>query len=159
MKCEICKINEASVHFKQVNDGETHEMFACEQCAAKNGFDPESPMSLTDFLFGVGMQAEPVFDYDDKKSCSCGLTRAEFLKKSRAGCQCCYEVFSVEMDAMIESMHKGVRHVGKVPATAMAVVEVESLQNALDEAVRHEDFEEAAILRDRMRDICGGEKV
>jgi protein arginine kinase activator len=159
MKCEICQINDASVHFKQVQEGEARELYVCEQCAAQNGFDPGSPMALTDFLFGVGVQAETVPPDDRKKCHSCGMGWKEFNKKSRLGCQSCYEDFATELAPMIEAMQNGLRHVGKVPACAVMDVELESLQAALDRAVGLEDFEEAAILRDRMRDLSGRETV
>ncbi len=159
MKCEICQINEASVHFKQVNDGETREMYVCEQCASKNGFDPESPIALTDFLFGVGMQTEPVPRAGGKKCDFCGMTGEEFHEKSRVGCQFCYEVFASDLALLLESVHKGMKHLGKIPASAVSVVELESLKRALKAAVSHEDFEEAAMLRDRIHELSGGEKV
>lgn len=159
MKCEICQQNEASVHFKQVQEGEARELYVCEQCASQNGFDPGSPMALTDFLFGVGVQADPVLPESSKKCNSCGLDWKEFNKKSRLGCPSCYDDFATELAPMLESMHKGARHVGKVPSNAVMDVELESLQAALDKAVGLEDFEEAAILRDRMREISGREKV
>lgn len=159
MKCEICKIKEATVHFKQVDSGDIREMYVCEECAAKNGFDPESPMSLTDFLFGVGMQAEPVLGGEDTKCQVCGMARSEFMKKTRLGCESCYDVFKSELEPMIEAMHNGLRHVGKIPSNARQDEQVEALRIALAKAVRQEDFEEAAILRDRMHELSGEEPL
>lgn len=156
MKCEICQINDASVHFKQVNDGETREMYVCEECAAKNGFDPQSPISLTDFLFGVGMKAEPVVAESDKVCPVCRLKKSDFNKTSRLGCPDCYDVFSQELGPMLENMHKGTRHVGKIPVSQETEAEMESLQNALNRAISIEDFEEAVILRDRMKAVSSG---
>jgi protein arginine kinase activator len=153
MKCEICKQNEATVHFKQVSNGAVKEMYVCKECAAENGFDVQSPMALTDFLFGVGMP-QPVDSEGDDKACpSCRLKRSEYRKNSRLGCEWCYETFVDELSPLITAMHKGSRHVGKVPAAERVSAEIAALQQAMQRAVAAEDFEEAARLRDRIKDL------
>lgn len=155
MKCEICQKSEASVHFKQVNNGEASEMFVCEDCATKNGFDPQSPIALTDFLFGVGMQADPITPENDRICPDCRMKRSDFRKSSRLGCPECYQAFADDLAPMLEAMHKGCKHVGKVPCSEEMFAEMRSLQKALDQAVAIEDFEEAAVLRDRLKGLNG----
>jgi protein arginine kinase activator len=52
-------------------------------------------------------------------------------------------------------MHKGVRHVGKVPETLRVSRDLADrlklLQKKLAKAIEEEDFEEAAILRDEIK--------
>jgi protein arginine kinase activator len=52
-------------------------------------------------------------------------------------------------------MHKGVRHVGKVPESLRQSRDLndrlKSLQKKLSKAIEEEDFEEAAILRDEIK--------
>jgi len=154
MKCEICKQNEATVHFKQVSNGAVREMYVCKDCAAENGFDVHSPMALTDFLFGVGMSAHVEAEGDDKACPSCRLRRSEYRKSSRLGCELCYETFADELSPLVAAMHKGSRHVGKVPAAERVTAEIAALQQAMRRAVAAEDFEEAARLRDRVREFA-----
>lgn len=153
VKCQICKTNEATVHFKQAIDGEVRELNCCQTCAAKNGFDVQSPMALTDFLFGLGMQDAGGDEPDDRVCAACGLTRAAFRKTSRLGCARCYEAFADELAPMLQDMHRAAEHAGKVPATARVSAEAAALQKAMERAVAEEDFEEAAKLRDRLRDM------
>lgn len=153
MKCQICKTNEATVHFKQAIEGEVRELNCCQDCAAKNGFDMQSPMALTDFLFGLGMQDAGGDDPDDRVCATCGLTRAVFRKTSRLGCARCYETFAEELAPMLQDMHRAAEHAGKVPATARVSAEAAALQKAMERAVAEEDFEEAAKLRDRLREM------
>jgi protein arginine kinase activator len=151
MKCEICNKNDASVHFKQVFEGAVKEMFVCEVCAKANGFDPKSPMSLTDFLFGVGTEQENMPAEGDTMTCpQCGMRQSDFRKKSRLGCASCYEAFSDEIMPLLMAMHKGVRHVGKVPANARVSHEISNLKVELDDAVADQRFEDAAMIRDRL---------
>jgi protein arginine kinase activator len=157
VKCELCKTNTATVHFKQVSDGVARELFVCEACAARNGFEIQSPTSLTDFLFGVGFEAaEPQPQGETGKACPvCGLTRRDFDKTSRLGCPACYDAFEAELRPILAEMQDGSRHCGKVPAFARVSAEAAALQEALDKAVARQDFEEAAVLRDRLRTLRG----
>jgi protein arginine kinase activator len=154
MKCEICKTGEATVHFKQVCNGSVKEMYACEKCAADNGFDAQSPLSMTDLLFGTREQAEKV--PAPEKTCPvCGMRRRDFRKNSRLGCAACYETFAEELMPLLAAMQKGCRHVGKTPAGELIGAEAAALQQALEKAVAVQDFEEAAQLRDRIRALKG----
>jgi protein arginine kinase activator len=153
VKCELCKTNKATVHFKQVSDGVARELFVCEACAAQNGFEIQSPTSLTDFLFGVGFEAaEAPPSGNTGKACPvCGLTRRDFDKTARLGCPACYDAFEAELRPIIAESQDGERHRGKVPALARVSAEAAAMQDALDKAVARQDFEEAAVLRDRLR--------
>ena len=153
MKCEICQQNEAAVHFKQVVSGSVRELHVCQECAAENGFDVQSPMALTDFLFGLGMPETEVGGALEKTCPSCGLTLSSFRKVSRLGCARCYETFSEELDPVLRSMHGADRHIGKVPAGEKLSAEIVAMQRALERAVCNEDFEEAAKLRDAIHDL------
>ena len=158
MKCEICKQNEATVHFKQVSNGAVKEMYVCEECAAENGFDVQSPMALTDFLFGVGVPQHVEAEGDDKACPSCRLRRSEYRRSSRLGCAQCYETFADELSPLIMAMHKGSRHLGKVPASERVTAEIAALQQAMQRAVAAEDFEEAARLRDHVKELTAAQK-
>jgi protein arginine kinase activator len=53
-------------------------------------------------------------------------------------------------------MHKGERHVGKRPGgreEPLGLEQVKSMRSELAEAVRIENFEEAARIRDRLRKL------
>ncbi len=153
MKCEICECHEASVHFKQVCNGQVKEMYVCEDCAAENGFDLQSPLSMPDFLFGAGMREEKRDKSAEKTCLVCGATGKDFKKRSLLGCPSCYETFAEELAPYLRAMQKGGRHVGKAPAGAALTAEIAAMQQALERAVSAQDFEEAAKLRDRIRDL------
>jgi protein arginine kinase activator len=153
MKCEICQQNEAAVHFKQVVNGSVRELHVCQDCASENGFDVQSPMALTDFLFGLGMPDTEVDGTLEKTCPSCSLTLSAFRKHSRVGCARCYETFSEELETVLRAMHGADRHVGKVPAGEKLSAEIVAMQRALERAVSQEDFEEAAELRDAIKNL------
>ena len=88
---------------------------------------------------------------------SCGTTHQEFKKGGRLGCEACYHVFRPVLDPLLDGMHAGTKHLGKVPAGSVSRIKfeqsVESLRGELSEAVEKEDFEKAAKLRDQLRDL------
>ena len=96
MKCQICQQQEASVYFKQVHNGQVRELRVCVDCAEANGFSVQSPMALTDFLFGEGPQMEVEPGSEDRLCPACGMSLAEMRRRMRLGCAVCYEAFAEE---------------------------------------------------------------
>lgn len=158
VKCEICNENDATVHLKQVCDGEVREMHVCNECAEENGFDLDSPMSLTDFLFGVSEQQKTDFGGGDRMCPGCRMKASDFRKTSLLGCSECYETFKQELALLLKAMHRGSKHVGKAPERERVTVEIASLQAELKKAVEGENFEEAAKLRDALRAMKAGQR-
>jgi protein arginine kinase activator len=85
----------------------------------------------------------------------CGFTQADFKKAGRLGCPDCYKTFSDALEGLLKTMHKGTRHVGKVPESLRQSRDLadrlKTLQKKLAKAIEAEDFEEAAILRDEIK--------
>lgn len=153
MKCEICDGSDATVHFKQICNGKVKEMYVCETCAAENGFDLESPLSMPEFLFGPAFQSEQPEQTEEKACPVCGMSGKDFKKRSLLGCPVCYDTFADALMPYLCAMQKGTRHVGKAPAGEALDAEIAAMQKALEQAVAAQDFEEAATLRDRIRDL------
>jgi protein arginine kinase activator len=154
----MCQEREAGVHIKQVQDGKPCDLFVCSDCAAKQGFQDLSVMSMTDFLFGVGVAAEPKTLAEERR-CVCGMTTRELKKNSRMGCSRCYDTFEEDMRPILASMQPGDRHVGKMPVSAKAVAEITLMREELSKAVAAQDFELAARIRDSIRELDGARAV
>ena len=58
---------------------------------------------------------------------------------------------------MVRGMHKGTSHIGKVPEGLMALhfrhLRIEELRSRLDQAIASESYEEAAGIRDEIRNL------
>ncbi len=85
----------------------------------------------------------------------CGISREEYRKRSRLGCPACYEAFSKDLEAAISDLHRATQHTGKTPEKAKSAWQRQQLLSALDEAVKGQRYEEAIILRDRLRKLGG----
>ena len=151
MKCQFCNKSEATVLVKQVIDGDVREFSVCAACAEEAGIT--APLSVTDFLFG--MQAPKADENDSGRSCpSCHMRSSDFNKTSRLGCAECYETFADMLAPIIDDMHKGTEHCGRVPASEKLRADAVLLNRELDAAVERQDFERAAELRDQIQAIA-----
>lgn len=158
MLCEHCNEREATVHLTQVIEGEVKKLHLCEECAAESGFDVHGTMSVTDVLLGMGGQVSAPSPAESiERSCPvCHLRRSDFKKTGQFGCPACYETFSDELKPLLKAIHRGEQHTGKVPSREGVRVRMSAqlaqLQQALDEAVAEEKYEDAARIRDKIRD-------
>jgi protein arginine kinase activator len=153
MLCESCGERDATIHLTQMVDGAVKELHMCEDCAEQSGLNVHGPLSLTDMLFGMGMPSEAASGVPDKSCPHCHMRRSDFKKTSRLGCPACYEAFAEELTPLLAAVHKGTHHIGKIPAGAIhePPAEIVALQKQLSEAVAGERYEDAARLRDLIR--------
>lgn len=159
MLCSICQKNEAKVHLTQIVDDKMQKVDLCEECSKAKGVTDPAGFSLADLLLGLGAsqeaEARPVAKPGELACPSCGLTQADFKKSGRFGCPQCYTTFSEGLPAMLKTMHKGIRHLGKIPSAYRPrkdpVDLLKQLNRKLEKAIQTENFEEAAQLRDQIR--------
>jgi protein arginine kinase activator len=157
MLCIICKQNQAKVHLTQIVGDKMQKVDLCEECAKSKGVNDPAGFSLADLLLGLGASQELASGSggEEIKCPSCGFTQADFKKAGRLGCSECYVTFAEGLEGLLKTMHKGVRHVGKVPQVLRQgrdlTEQLRQLQKRLDKAVTAEDFEQAATLRDEIK--------
>ena len=152
MKCQLCGENEANVQVKQVVDGEMREITVCQDCAAKNGLNIESPIPmLTDFLFGLGEKGEQKPPEEDRACPECHMHYSDFRKASLLGCPACYDAFGGELTDLFETIQEDDHHTGKIPEGEKAAAEAPRLEAELARAVADQNFERAAELRDALK--------
>ena len=87
----------------------------------------------------------------------CGFTQADFKKTGRLGCGTCYATFAEGLNTLLKAMHKGTKHVGKLPQRAHREVQLSdqmrTLAENLEKAVAEENYETAASLRDQIKQL------
>ena len=157
MLCDICKQNVATVHLTQMIEGKTKKVDLCEACSKAKGVDDPTGFSLADLLLGLGaaQEMEQATAGAEVKCPHCGFTQVDFKKAGRLGCAECYTTFAEGLEGLLKTMHKGTKHVGKRPQTLQRSQDysekVQSLQKKLEKAVGDENFEQAARLRDELK--------
>lgn len=165
MLCEDCQEREATVHLTQITGDKKTVLNLCAKCAGKRGFHnplKSVPFPLGDFLSSM---VDKAYSGDpeaakDLKCPGCGTDFKEFAKAGRLGCGKCYETFRTQIDDLLRKIHGANRHIGKLPLGSPEkmepLMEERRLQEELRRAVESENFEQAAQIRDRLREISAG---
>jgi len=158
--CSICKEKPATVFLTKISsDNKSKSLDLCEDCAKNKGVDNMDLFELADadIILGLGasQEIEQAAGGVELKCPRCGFTQADFKKSGRLGCPECYRTFAEGLGTLLKTMHKGTRHTGKAPEALRQSRDwsdrLKTLQSKLAKAVKDEDFEQAAILRDEIR--------
>ena len=151
-KCQKCP-NPATLHITEVlAEAQFEELHLCEQCAQKYLYEPQKSAA------GKGEVREADEGLFNQNECpSCGMKFVDFRNSGRLGCPHDYQTFREELLPLLENIHGEVKHVGKSPRRSPASKETESelvqLRQRLKQAVTKEDYEEAARIRDRIKQL------
>jgi protein arginine kinase activator len=161
MKCELCGEQDASIHVRQIVGNEVTDIHLCEACATEKGITSSNKkieVSLSQLLTGLVDTAQGKTTGSDDLSCpGCGLQYAELRKEGRMGCAECYEAFHDEVKTLVTGLGGTAQHRGKYPSKILQyktfLIDREKLKERLQQAVRDEDYETAARLRDRIDEL------
>jgi len=161
MLCEKCKKNTATIFYQQIINGEKREYHICEECAAnmQNGvsFDTIFKGFLDSF---ISMGTTGYTKHNAFFCPTCKLSFEDFRQTGKVGCADCYNAFKEQLIPVLKNIQGSVRHSGKLPKKAGAELstkrELENLKSRLKKAVEKEEYEEAAKLRDKIRNLEGG---
>lgn len=164
MKCDFCD-QKATVFLTQLVEGQMKKVCLCDSCAKERGVTDPTGFSLADLLLGglpggpgtVVTNSSTGSPGNGKKCVTCGFTLDDLRRVRRFGCSDCYATFGDEVAQMVRGMHKGTSHIGKVPEGLMALQfrsqRIEELRSRLDQAIASESYEEAAGIRDEIRNL------
>ena len=166
LSCQRCHRRPASVHFThQVMNGEKSDRYLCDECAREEGayhfmFDPQFTVhNVLSGLIGHVPEALRQGVEAETRCPHCGYTYPRFAETGRLGCARCYETFRPQLEPLVRRLQGANSHHGKIPARAGLRLrqqqELSGLRERLRLAVEAEAFEEAAGLRDKIRDLDG----
>jgi protein arginine kinase activator len=165
MLCQECGKKQATLHFTKILNGEKTEFHICESCARERGeMIPGTPngFSIHNLLSGLlnfepPSQSAVVPKIEPTRCEHCGLTYSQFSKVGRFGCSSCYKQFDDKLDPLFKRVHGSTFHTGKVPKRSGGLIkdkrEIEGLKKELLQRIDQEEFEEAAKLRDEIREL------
>jgi len=132
MKCHHCE-SQATVHLTQIINGQMHKMDLCESCAQEKGVTNPDNLSI-----GSLLDNQPKFESSSASmTCeSCGTTHQDFKKGGRLGCEACYHVFRPVLEPLLDGMHAGINHLGKIPSRSVERKTVLESEDALRKALQ-----------------------
>ncbi len=159
MLCDTCHKKEATVHLTEIINDKVTKLNLCEECARAKGAEMEEHFGLSDLLAGLsdlGGGLQPKTD-DAAKCGECGMSYKDFRKTGRFGCGNCYEAFKTHIAPLLKQIHGADRHVGKIPLTVGKTPKdtraLQELKMKMEKAIAAEEFEEAAGIRDKIREL------
>ncbi|MBF0504071.1 MAG: UvrB/UvrC motif-containing protein [Candidatus Omnitrophica bacterium] len=173
MTCDICGKKKATVHLTEIVDEQMSEMHLCEECARQKSAQMEQQFGLADLLAGLSDTVKPASSKENEKNplqCSrCALPYEDFRKFGRLGCSECYTSFKEHLSGLLRKIHGSNKYLGKTPSSfqkenlaasskeerpLLVVTEtLEGLKEQLQSAIAAEDFERAAEIRDKIRNL------
>jgi protein arginine kinase activator len=156
VKCQFCS-KPATVHLMDVVDNQKREVHLCQGCAEAQQLIKQKELNLPAILQSlIGMHLGPQTDELARLVCpACGIKYMEFRAAGRLGCPHDYSVFKAGLATLLNRIHRSTHHVGKVPRRrgpgTERLVEIVQLRRQLQSAVDAEAYEEAARIRDLLR--------
>lgn len=158
MLCQSCEKRQATTHIKTIVNGELKEYMLCPDCAGRlgysslfTGFGPD-----LDSLFG-GFMDSYTPQVSGKRCPFCGCSFEDIASSGKVGCAKCYDVFIEELMPSLQRIHGRTNHTGKLAKSAGETVklksELEKYKRELEEAIKTQEFERAAQIRDKIREI------
>ena len=175
MLCQNCGKNEANFRYTQIINGVKKELILCTDCARKLGVDNiDIPINFSSFLGDFfNDYAEnsliPSLSSSNTKCKTCGMTYDDFINTGMFGCSDCYDIFSNPIDSLLKNLHGTSKHIGrgiknlnadnnqkvkpKKQGKDKKQDELDDLKKQLDKAVKEERYEDAAKIRDKIKEI------
>jgi protein arginine kinase activator len=160
MRCQRCP-KAATLHITEIDGGDYEEYHFCEECAQKYLCAPPAKGAEAKASAAAALLAEPeeLNELNQRTCPECGMKFKEFRVQGRLGCAHDYAAFREELMPLLESIHGEVQHRGKSPRRRpkdkQRRAELASLRKDLKKAVDQEDYEAAARLRDRIKNLEG----
>lgn len=163
MKCDICKKREAVIRTKIYFGDKFQDLNICEVCAKEHGIRNLKEANLrifADFISHLidSKKAETKL----KGKCPlCGMTLHDFKRIGHLGCDECYNTFRRELLPIFHKMQVGIMHIGKGPKGKHDLSTYEKialLRKAIQKAIIEERYEDAAVIRDKLKVLHSGEE-
>lgn len=168
MTCQFCDAP-ATVTLTKIVNKQKHVVRLCDRCAKRNKLfadvtgtaaTPQVQVSAVLGLFDLGGGTAPSPETAALTCPDCGLQYGEFRATGRLGCPAEYDAFRPALEPLLARIHRADAHAGKTPRAVRAArrgERLDDLRRRMAAAARAEDYEEAARLRDAIRQEEAGE--
>jgi protein arginine kinase activator len=168
MLCEKCDNSDVLYHLAEVPDDIQNEMYFCMKCKKNLQINHSQPNNAFSFN-NEGSDCDAGI-----KCINCGLTSPELIYDGRPGCPSCYKYFNSVFGSVSKNSNEK-KYTGKKPSNYVeilnnknAIPEINNnyfdlldtkykLEEKLKMAVIEERYEDAAILRDKIKEVIESE--
>lgn len=167
MLCENCSSREATTHIKKVENGRATRLDLCSECAANLGYGDifgDFGFSLRDLFSNLFGDSALMLSEKVERCEKCGSSFNDIVKSGCVGCSECYRKFYDKLLPSVQRIHGKALHTGKKPVNVCnererpsKAVLLERLSKQMDIAIKNQNFEEAALLRDKINSLKEGD--
>jgi protein arginine kinase activator len=169
MLCELCNKHEATVHLTEIIKDIKSEVHLCDICTRDMGLNAKMStfsLSVTEMMSLINSNS-PI-EQNEVFCHACGTSFSKYSRSGMLGCVECYISFSESLKGIIIGYHGSIRHIGKMPHHAVSInksekkdltaggFSIDSLKLHLEKLLDDENYEEAALIRDRIKKIHAG---
>ncbi len=165
MLCQNCGKRDATTHYHSVINGVVKDKYLCSECAVK-----EKQMSIKENdvfkMLTSFFNDSAVPNLQTVKCECCGTSFSDIRRTGKVGCGNCYSVFKEQLTGTLQRIHGRTTHIGKRPSFSAEAstyepkqninidekqIKVDGLKEQLKKAIETENYEEAAEIRDLIR--------
>lgn len=159
MLCEKCGAKNATTHIRTIINGEVYEKHLCNDCAAsEKNYNINN--NLDEMLSNVFGNIEIPTQKKIVRCSCCGSSYEDIAKSGKCGCAECYNTFYQQLLPYLKRVHGSTEHIGKklesetnTNANANAINE---LRHVLKRLIKEENYEQAAVVRDKIKSLQEG---
>lgn len=174
MLCQKCYKKTASVFISSIINGKETRIYLCDDCAKDYpllNFNFQDLFSIKDVIDKLNIDEDTsikekkenllVMNNDcEEKSIACPncySTYDEYRDTGRLGCSKCYEVFESQLKPILKNIYGYDEYIGKSPKKDSEHIyiskEIRILKEDLNRAIEQEEYEKAADIRDKIKDL------
>ena len=169
MMCQSCGKKTATTHIKTIVNGKLAESTTSVPTApSRRATAISSPTGawISATCWGALWAARCPAATWAPVATTCGASFEEITQSGKIGCADCYRTFRSQLMPVIQRIHGTTRHKGKVPGGSalritggqhqMVTVQespLEEKKRLLKQAIEKQDFEQAAVLRDEIKEM------
>ena len=174
MLCQKCHKKTASVFISSIINGQEIRIYLCDDCAKDYplfNFNFQNPFSIKDVMDKLKIDEDTSIDQEkdnllqidnDSKeediTCpNCYSTYNEYRQTGKLGCSRCYEVFEEQLKPILKNIYGYEEYIGKIPKKDNSHIyiskEIRILKEDLNRAVEQEEYEKAAGIRDKIKEL------
>ncbi len=162
MSCDSCGGDNATLQYTEVMGASKKVQWFCQGCAEARGllaWQAEAASAQEDAASGVlgtivVEQTSTIRLAPGRRCDACGMRLSDLRNTGRVGCPQCYETFREHLEPLLRRVHGATEHRGHGPGAAQdrehVQHELARLRRELLDAVRREDYEQAARVRDEI---------
>lgn len=172
MLCQKCHKKTASVFISSMINGQETRIYLCDDCIKDYkipNFNYQAPFSIKDVMDKLKIDEEIHLnkenslliendsDKNDITCSSCYTTYNDYRQTGKLGCSRCYEVFEEYLKPVLKNIHGYEEYIGKTPKKDDDIInisrEIKVLKEDLNMAIEKEEYEKAADIRDKIKDL------